>query len=356
MLFDSSNPGDLEEVLPLDRLGDYGFVGISAVHFPVVPLFEMAGLPEPDSHLTGDPSLASLAGKFGTPAGVIGAERTSHLSSTRDAHKERVASLLGRMYQIRFRQRQILLELARSLPNRVRGAVAVWNEMNRPLKRVEFRLHTNDGGGGGVLASYPIFVTDLSEKRPFIASNLDRMLEGAPEASYTEDPLFPSPDIARERILNLQAEWVGLFHEALESERRRQLYEVALEHALTGKPIPNAGGDPSPPSPLPFPEPKEVERYSVSGKKVRQDAKWVRLGQWVVNEVAGSAEDVSSQDDKARVVVSALSQIVSEGARPGRGEEWVVRYVEDRRINPGDFNRKALDRIEGAHRAGLLAG
>lgn len=366
--FDVFNAMTEEGAFPLDSLGDYRFIRIPAVPFPVVPVFEMAGLPAPGAHETGEPSLAALASTHGTPDGHVDPARIHDLSSTRDLYKERVAGYLERMYRVRERQRRILTTLAGWLPGhpakdsrRLGAAVAVWVELNRPLARVQFLMAVGDAGfGGGVLAENPVLVTDLSEDRSgTIAHNLTVLLSDLPPGAYSGDPMLPGPEAAGEQVLRLQSDWTRLFQEALEAERRRQLYEVLLGHAVDGTPAFSVTEPFSVAPPpvaqerdVPYPRPVRVERRA--DRPVRSDAKWIALGQWIANEAETTAPHASSMAQRAEAIARVLRQIKDDGPRPGYGEEWVVDFVRERDIQPETFHRKALIEVLEHHKTGGL--
>jgi hypothetical protein len=356
--------GTVEERFPLLALGDYMLVPRASAPFPVVPLFEMFGEPPPESHLTGDPSMGSVGEEF-AEGGVVPIRHLTELRARRDTYTERVTRGLDRMRLLRERQRDALLALPRVLEpssnppgtdSLAMFAARFWGGINLFMARaLSEGLGDSGGAGGGVLASRSPLGLDAG---PADAKAITKLWDwllvkwSIRETEVSKININRNLRLALAQIVDLQSEWDVLFWETVEMDRVRQLYEIVVGYTVEGArsfpvpvDVPDSGDPPvSVERSVPYPRPERVVVYAASGTKIREDAKWAPLGQWIMNEAMTTALHVTSMKGKADAIADVLQRIMSEGARAGH-EEWVVDFARERGIDPKSFQRNALKEV-----------
>ncbi len=104
---------------------------------------------------------------------------------------------------------------------------------------------------------------------------------------------------------------------------------------------------------LPFPEPKLLTHYAVSGERIRSDSLWMPLGQWIVNKAVSLPPGLTTTA-RATAIGRVMAALIA--APPGEAGEdrWVRDYITGRGADPETFSKSRLDDIEFRFKAGDL--
>ena len=124
--------------------------------------------------------------------------------------------------------------------------------------------------------------------------------------------------------------------------RGQQDFERTPKPAVAGAPAQN----------LPFPRPELLTHYAVTRKKIRFDAVWLPIGQWIINQVEMlPGLGIEAQVDAIRNLMTALMKATEEEAGNGR---WVRTYLRKRDANPKMFTPSKFYEVDVRFLGGYL--
>ena len=125
--------------------------------------------------------------------------------------------------------------------------------------------------------------------------------------------------------------------------RGQQDFERTPKPAVAGAPAQN----------LPFPRPELLTHYAVSRARIRSDATWTPIGQWIINRAASLPPGLTTTA-RAAEIARAMAALMSAPAGEAGEAGWVRDYLRGRGADPETFGKSRLDDVEFRFVAGDL--